>query len=63
VLAIGFGIWFSDSWLAAFANRTVLTIWPFVIAVLGVLILAVLTIGYRSWKVFKLNPAKTLKSE
>jgi putative ABC transport system permease protein len=63
VLAIGFGIWFSDSWLAAFANRTALTVWPFVIAILAVLILAILTIGYRSWKVFRLNPSKTLKSE
>jgi putative ABC transport system permease protein len=63
ILAIGFGIWFSDSWLAAFANRTSVTIWPFVIAILVVLVLATLTIGYRSWKVFRLNPAKTLKSE
>jgi putative ABC transport system permease protein len=63
VLAIGFGIWFSDSWLGAFANRTALTIWPFVIAILLVMVLAILTIGYRSWKVFRLNPATTLKSE
>jgi putative ABC transport system permease protein len=63
VLAIGFGVWFSDSWLADFANRTALTIWPFVIAILAVMFLAILTIGYRSWKVFRLNPAKTLKSE
>ena len=63
LLAIGFGIWFSDSWLGAFANRTALTIWPFVIAILSVMVLAILTIGYRSWKVFRLNPTKTLKSD
>jgi putative ABC transport system permease protein len=63
LLAIGFGIWFSNSWLEAFANRTVLSIWPFVIAILSVMVLAVFTIGYRSWKVFRLNPATTLKSE
>jgi putative ABC transport system permease protein len=63
ILAIGFGIWFSDSWLDAFANRTVLTIWPFATAILMVMVLAILTIGYRSWKVFRLNPARTLKSE
>jgi putative ABC transport system permease protein len=41
----------------------VLTIWPFATAILMVMVLAILTIGYRSWKVFRLNPATTLKSE
>lgn len=63
VLAIGFGIWFSDSWLSAFANRASVGIWPYFTAILIVLILALITIGYRSWKVFSLNPSKTLKSE
>lgn len=63
VLAVGFGIWFSDVWLAAFANKTAVGIWPYLISILVVLVLALMTIGYRSWKVFTLNPSKTLKSE
>lgn len=63
VLAIGFGIWFSDSWLSAFANRARVGVWPYLSAILIVLILALITIGYRSWKVFSMNPSKTLKSE
>jgi putative ABC transport system permease protein len=63
LLAVGFGIWFSDAWLAAFANKASIGIWPYLYAVLIVLLLAVITIGYRSWKVFSLNPSKTLKSE
>ncbi|GAA0881271.1 ABC transporter permease [Algoriphagus jejuensis] len=63
VLAIGFGLWFSNTWLQAFANKMAFSPWPYVLAILLVLLLATLTIGYRSWKVFILNPAKTLKSE
>jgi putative ABC transport system permease protein len=63
VLAIGFGLWFSDTWLQSFANRVSFSPWPYILAILLVLLLAGLTIGYRSWKVFRLNPAKTLKSE
>lgn len=63
VLAIGFGLWFSETWLQSFANKVSFSPWPYILAILLVLLLAGLTIGYRSWKVFRLNPAKTLKSE
>ncbi len=63
VLAIGFGIWFSDSWLSAFANKASVGFWPYLTAIAIVLLLALLTIAYRSWKVYILNPAKTLKSD
>ncbi|SEF47489.1 ABC transporter permease [Algoriphagus boritolerans] len=63
VLAVSFGIWFSSSWLSAFANKASIGIWPYLYAVLIVLLLALITIGYRSWKVFSLNPSKTLKSD
>ncbi len=63
ILAIGFGLWFSSAWLQDFANKASIGIGPYVIAISIVLALAAVTIGYRAWKVFKLNPAKTLKSE
>jgi putative ABC transport system permease protein len=63
VLAIGFGIWFSDSWLSAFANRASIGLGPYLTAIGIVLVLALITIAYRSWKVFSMNPSKTLKSE
>lgn len=63
VFATGFGIWFSKSWLEDFANRTQVGVFPYIVAVLIVVILAGLTIAYRSWKVFSLNPSKTLKSD
>ena len=63
LLATGFGLWFSDAWLEAFANRTSVGLWPYLSAILVVLLLAMITIGYRSWKVYKINPSKTLKSD
>ena len=63
ILAIGFGIWFSDVWLESFANQTSLGLMPFVLSVVVVFVLAAATIGYRGWKVYRLNPSKTLKTE
>jgi putative ABC transport system permease protein len=63
VLAIFFGFWFTDSWLSGFATRASIGLWPFLTAVGIVLILALITIAYRSWKVYTLNPAKTLKTD
>jgi putative ABC transport system permease protein len=63
VLAIGFGVWFSRTWLQDFANQTNPSIWPYLIAISTVFLLAIATIAYRSWKVYSLNPSKTLKSE
>ena len=63
IMAIGFGIWFSNNWLQDFANQTKPSVWPYLIAIGLVFILAIATIAYRSWKVYSLNPAKTLKSD
>ncbi|MHA7128223.1 ABC transporter permease [Algoriphagus namhaensis] len=63
LFAVGFGLWFGHSWLQDFSNRTEITVWPFAAAIGVVLLLAILTIGYRAWRVFQINPAKTLKSE
>ncbi len=63
ILAIAFGIWFSGTWLEGFANKAQIGIGPFVSSILVVLLLALITIGYRSWKVYRVNPSKTLKSD
>jgi putative ABC transport system permease protein len=63
ILALVFGIWFSDIWLQSFANQTSVGIYPFLISIVAVVTLALLTIGYRGWKVYRLNPSNTLKTE
>lgn len=63
VLAVVFGIWFSNQWLEGFANKTDVSPWIFVMAILVVGFISFLTIGYRTIKVFVQDPAKTLKDE
>ncbi|GMQ32432.1 ABC transporter permease [Algoriphagus taiwanensis] len=63
LLAIAFGLWFSKNWLQDFANQTTIGWAPYVLAIATVLILAMLTIFYRTWKVYRVNPSQTLKSE
>jgi putative ABC transport system permease protein len=63
VMAVLFGIWFSNEWLQGFAYKTEISPWVFVLAILIVTGISLLTIGYRTVKVFIQNPAKTLKDE
>nr|WP_287936574.1 FtsX-like permease family protein [Algoriphagus sp.] len=63
LLAIAVSWWFIRSWLQGFAHQTAVEIYPFLTAILLVLLLSVLTIFYRSWKVYTLNPSKTLKND
>lgn len=63
ILAVGFGLWFSQSWLKDFANQTQIGWAPYLLAIVTVLALALMTIGYRTWKVYRVNPSQTLKSE
>lgn len=63
LLAVGFGIWFSQNWLEDFANQTQVGWGPYLLSMVTVLALALTTIGYRTWKVYRVNPSKTLKSE
>ena len=63
LLAIAVSWWFIRSWLQGFAHQTAVEIYPFLTAILLVLLLSLLTIFYRSWKVYTLNPSKTLKND
>ncbi|MDO9554117.1 ABC transporter permease [Rhodonellum sp.] len=63
VMAVMFGIWFSNQWLQGFAYKTEVSPWIYILAILLVSVISVLTIGYRTVKVFVQNPAKTLKDE
>jgi putative ABC transport system permease protein len=63
MFSIGFGLWFSQEWLSGFAYKTDISPWIYVLAIAFVGLIALLTIGYRTTKVFLQNPAKTLKDE
>ncbi len=51
------------TWLADFAFRIDITLWPFVGAILFVLIVAGIAIGYQAMKTARLNPINTLRVE
>ena len=63
VLATAFGIWFSKQWLEGFAYKTTVSPMVYVVSILTVAVISLLTIGYRTVKVNRTNPAKTLKDE
>jgi putative ABC transport system permease protein len=63
VLATAFGIWFSKQWLEGFAYKTTVSPMVYVVAILIVAGISLLTIGYRTVKVNRQNPATTLKDE
>lgn len=63
VMATGFGIWFSNNWLEGFAYKTEISPLVFVFAIGTVAVISLITIGFRTVKVFVQNPAKTLKDE
>lgn len=62
-LAIPLAWWLLSQWLEGFAYRIDLSIWLFLGAALGALILAVLTVGFQSMKAAVANPVKALKDE
>ncbi|AMQ56515.1 ABC transporter permease [Algoriphagus sanaruensis] len=62
-MAIGFGLWFSKTWLQDFANQATIGWFPYLVSIAMVFGLALLTIGYRTWKVYRVNPSQTLKSD
>jgi len=50
-------------WLADFAYTTPITATPFIVAIIGVLALAIITVSYQSIKVSTENPIQALKVE
>ncbi|PRY84659.1 ABC transporter permease [Mongoliibacter ruber] len=63
ILSIGFGIWFSREWLSGFAYKTSLSPVIYVLAIGVVSLIAMLTIGYRTLKVYIQNPVESLKED
>ncbi|MEE1944815.1 ABC transporter permease [Pedobacter sp. KR3-3] len=52
-----------SKWLSAFEFRVGISVWPFVIAMVACLVIAILTVSIQSIKVAKSNPIDALKYE
>ncbi len=63
VMAVGFGLWFSSVWMEGYAYKTELSLAIYPLAILIVAGISLLTIGYRTVKVFLQNPVNALKED
>ncbi len=63
LIATPFGYFLVEKWLQDFAYTTEINAMPFILAIVGALLLAILTVSYQSIKVSTANPVKALKSE
>lgn len=63
MLSIGFGMWFSKTWLSGFAYKTSISPMIYLLSIGVVSLIALLTIGYRTAIVYVQNPIKNLKEE
>lgn len=63
VIAWPLGYFGMNRWLSRFAYRVPFTIWPFVIAGVCALAIAILTMIYQSIKAARTNPASVLRHE
>ena len=52
-----------DKWLQEFAYKTALNWWIFVLASLFTFVIAIITIGWQSWRAASCNPIETLRYE
>ncbi|MEM6842543.1 MAG: ABC transporter permease [Bacteroidota bacterium] len=63
VVAVPVAFWLAQQWLSDFAYRTPISALPFVLAIIGALLTAVVTVGSRAIRAARANPAESLRSE
>lgn len=62
-LAVAFGMWFSQEWLEGFAYHAEVPVWVYLSAIFIVAAISFFTVGFRTVKVYRQDPAKTLKDD
>ena len=63
VIAIPLAYWAMQTWLSDFAYRIDISVWPFLLAGGGALLIAWLTVSYQSIKAALSNPVDALRDE
>ena len=63
VIAVPVAYFALQSWLEGFKVKTPLSLWIFLLAGLIALAVTLLTTSFQTWKVARMNPVETLKSE
>jgi ABC-type antimicrobial peptide transport system permease subunit len=63
VIAFPVAWWAMNKWLQTFAYRITISAWVFVLAAVGSIVIAFITISFQSIKAALSNPVKSLRSE
>ncbi|MEL6558846.1 MAG: ABC transporter permease [Bacteroidota bacterium] len=63
ILAVPFGYYYADEWLANFEYRTTLSPFIFIMAGVVAFIIGSLTVSFKSFQAAAVNPVKSLKDE
>lgn len=63
LIAIPVAYILSSNWLAGFAYRTNITIWPFVVATLISIVITIITVSLQAYKTANAKPVDALKYE
>ena len=63
LLASPIALYFMRNWLNNFQYKTDINIWPFLIAGISTVLIAIFTVSYRSYKAAHTNPVNSLRSE
>jgi putative ABC transport system permease protein len=63
VIAWPLAYYFMQNWLQNYAYRIDLTIWPFMLAGISALVIAIGTVSYQSFKAALTNPVDSLRNE
>jgi ABC-type antimicrobial peptide transport system permease subunit len=63
LLSLPVAYYIMENWLKGFEYRTTIQWWVFVVAAVGAVMIALLTISFQAIKTAMANPAKSLKSE
>lgn len=63
IIATPIAYYISVRWLEGFAYRTILSWWVFALAGILVLVIALLTVSWQSWRAATVNPVEALKHE
>ncbi len=63
VIAAPLAYFIMHDWLNNFAYRVNITVWVFVLAIIGSVVIALITVGYKSVRAAMVNPVRSLRSE
>jgi ABC-type antimicrobial peptide transport system permease subunit len=63
LIAIPIAYYFMNEWLQKYSYRIEISWWVFAVAVIGALVITLLTVSYQAFKAALVNPVKSLKSE